>query len=131
MTENSKEDFRVDAEQEQILDAVSALLLAVERQPAVLNVSRYRQMAFAHAVLQKLARDAGDMTLTYKLHQPFKFMGSVSLEGESLEFCNSPLFSRAAGLADNIEIYPLVNGRVRMTFTFHGLTTPIGGSKNE
>ena len=131
MTNNFNEKFRDNERQDQVLDAVSALLLAVERQPAVLNFARYRQMAFAHAILQKLARDAGDMTLTYKLHQPFKFMGSVSLEGESLEFCNSPLFSRAAGLADNIEIYPLVNGRVRMTFTFHGLTTPIGGSKNE
>ena len=126
MTNNFNAKFRDNERQAQVLDAVSALLLAAERQPAVLNVSRYRQMAFAHAILQKLARDAGDMTLTYKLHQPFKFMGSVSLE-----FCNSPLFSRAAGLADNIEVYPLVIGRVRMTFTFHGLTTPIGGSKNE
>ena len=80
MTNNFNAKFRDNERQAQVLDAVSALLLAAERQPAVLNVSRYRQMAFAHAILQKLARDAGDMTLTYKLHQPFKFMGSVSLE---------------------------------------------------
>lgn len=125
MTENPKEDFRFDAEQEQVLDAVTALIMADELRPSVLNVARYSQMAFAYAVLQKLASDAGDITLTRKLHQPFKSVGSISLEGESLEFCNSPLFSRAAGLASNIEIYPLVNDRVRMTFTFHGLTTPI------
>ena len=92
MTENPKEDFRFDAEQEQVLDAVTALIMADELRPSVLNVARYSQMAFAYAVLQKLASDAGDITLTRKLHQPFKSVGSISLEGESLEFCNSPLF---------------------------------------
>ena len=42
MTNNFNEKFRDNERQDQVLDAVSALLLAVERQPAVLNFARYK-----------------------------------------------------------------------------------------
>ena len=32
---------------------------------------------------------------------------------------------RVAEFANNMEVYPLVKNRVRLTFTFHGLTKPI------
>ena len=50
-------------------------------------------------------------------------MGSVSVEGKSLEFDDPMRFARAAEFASNVEIYPLANDRVRLTFTFHGLAT--------
>ena len=58
-------------------------------------------------------------------HEPFKSMGYISLEGESLEIPDPVPFARAAALADNLEVYPLASGRVRLTLTFLGLTTPI------
>lgn len=125
MTENSKEDFRFDAEQEQFLDALAALILADERRTAVLNFAKYVKIEAAHAILQALTRDMEDVKLTYELHQPFRSMGYISLEGESPEFDNPLLFARAVGLADNIEFYPLVNGRVRIDLAFNGLTKPI------
>lgn len=90
------------------MDNLTALIIANERRTSVLN-------------LAKLAK----IEAAYALHEPFKSTGFISLEGESLEFYRLPLFSRAAGLSDNIEIYPLIGDRVRMTFTFLGLTVPI------
>lgn len=125
MTENSKEDFRFDAQQEQILDALSALMLADERRTAVLNFAEYAKIEAAHAILRTLTHDMEDVTLICRLHEPFPSTGFISLEGESLEFYNSPLLSRAIGLANNIDIYPLTNGRVRMDLAFNELTKPI------
>ena len=52
-------------------------------------------------------------------------MGGVSVEGKVLEFAGSKWFARAAEFASNTEVYPLAKNRVRLTFTFHGLTAPI------
>ena len=125
MTENSRENFTLDPEQEQILDNLTALILANEQRTSVLNLAKLAKIEAAYALLRALTRDMEGVRLTYALHEPFKSTGFISLEGESLEFYRLPLFSRAAALADNIEIYPLIGDRVRMTFTFLGLTTPI------
>ncbi len=125
MTENSRENFTLDPEQEQILDNLTALILANEQRTSVLNLAKLAKIEAAYALLRALTRDMEGVRLTYALHEPFKSTGFISLEGESLEFYHLPLFSRAAGLANNIEIYPLIGDRVRMTFTFLGLTVPI------
>ena len=52
-------------------------------------------------------------------------MGSISVEGPMLEFDCPEWFSRVAEFASNTEVYPLAKNKVRMTFTFHGLTKPI------
>ena len=41
------------------------------------------------------------------------------------DFSNSEWFARSAEFADNTEIYPLENGKVRMTMTFHRLAIPV------
>ena len=66
-----------------------------------------------------------DAEVSYKLYQPFKSMGSVSVEAKVLEFYDPEWFARAAEFASNTEVYPLAKNRVRLTFTFHGLTKPI------
>mgnify|MGYP000216046892 CR=1 FL=1 len=38
---------------------------------------------------------------------------------------NPEWFARAAEFASNTEVYPLTKNRIRLTFTFHGITTPI------
>ena len=125
MTENSREEFTLDPEQEQILGNLAALILANERRASVLNLTKYAKIEASYALLRALTCDMEGVRLTYALHEPFKSAGFISLEGESLEFYRLPLFSRAAGLADNIEIYPLIGDRICMTFTFLSLTTPI------
>ena len=66
-----------------------------------------------------------NVQISYKMYEPFKTMGSITVEGAVLEFDKPEWFARIAEFASNTEIYPLTKNIVRMTFTFHGLTTPI------
>ena len=90
----------------------------------IINPLRLAQIKFTYSVMKYLTRDT-DAEVTYKLNEPFKTMGSVSVEGKVLEFAGSKWLARAAEFASNTEVYPLAKNRVRLTFTFHGLTAPI------
>ena len=87
----------------------------------VVNPTRLRQLLFCYAVCKFITRHC-DAKVTYKLYQPFKTMGSVSIEDKHLDFYEVKWFTRAAEFADNTEVYPLANGNVKLTFTFHNLT---------
>ena len=90
----------------------------------IINPLRLAQIKFTYSVMKYLTRDT-DAEVTYKLNEPFKTMGSVSVEGKVLDFAGPKGFARAAEFASNTEVYPLAKNRVRLTFTFHGLTAPI------
>lgn len=120
--------FQSDDEIERILDefveSVRDEVETDESKMTILNGLRLKQLQFTYAVLKYLTR-GGDAELSYKLYEPFKTMGSVSVEGKLLEFDNPEWFARAAEFASNTEVYPLKKNRVRLTFTFHGLTAPL------
>lgn len=109
---------------EELEKALFELIEHDDTKTTVLNGMKYQQIQFTYSVLKYLTKGT-DMEISYKLHEPFKTMGSVSVEGESLEFDKPEWFARAAEFANNTEVYPLAKNRVRMTMTFHGLTAPI------
>lgn len=106
------------------VDGMQDMVTEDEGKTAIINPLRLAQIRFTYSVMKYLTRDA-DVNVTYKLHDPFKSMGSVSVEGKVLEFTSSKWFARAAEFASNTEVYPLAKNGVRLTFTFHGLTKPI------
>lgn len=128
MDEYIEQEFLSDEEVTEMLDsivlAIGEIAEEEDAKTAVLSEIKLQQIRFTYSVLRYLTKDKA-VKLTYKLHEPFKSMGSVSVEGEDLSFTNAEWFARAAEFASNVDIYPLVNGKVRITFTFHGLTTPI------
>lgn len=87
----------------------------------IINLPRMKQMEFVHDALEILVKGQ-DVAISTKINEPFKSMGSVSVEGRSVSFYKPEWFNRVAQYADNVDIYPLTNGKIRMTFTFHGLT---------
>lgn len=109
---------------ESILDGIQEEIEADESEPTLLNPIKLAQIKFVYSVMKYLTRGT-DAEVSYKLNQPFKSMGSVSVESSVLEFDNPEWFARAAEFATNTEVYPLKKNRVRLTFTFHGLTKPI------
>lgn len=114
----------MERELDEILNVIQGEIENSERKVTVLNNLRMKQFQFTYAALLYLVRDK-DVSLSYKLYEPFKTMGSISIEGECVEFNDVIQFTHAAEFASNIEVYPLAKNRVRMTFTFHGLTAPI------
>lgn len=121
-------NFANDAELEQTLDKIIANIggrIAVEENKrTVSNELRLRQMEFTYAALKYITKDE-DVQISYKLYEPFQTMGSITIEGETFEFDDTEWFARVSEFASNIEVYPLTSGKVRMTFTFHGIRTPI------
>ena len=100
------------------LEDVGQEILDEENKPMLLNPTRLTQMQFVYAVLKKYAL-VNDAIVTYKLNEPFTSMGSVTIEGEDFILSSPKWFARAAEMASNVEIYTLVNGNIRITFTFH------------
>jgi hypothetical protein len=117
-------DDEVTAAFDEFVDSVRGSIERDEQKVTMLNAKRMEQLQFTYAVMKYLTKDT-DAKLSYKLYEPFKTMGSVSAEGELLEFDKPEWFAQAAAFASNIEVYPLTNNKVRLTFTFHGLTAPI------
>lgn len=118
-------DFMTDEEFAQQLDdfleAINMEIEDDEERIAILDLQKFKQIEFAYSVMKYLTRGT-DVVVSYKLNEPFKTMGSVSVEGKLLEFHQPEWFARVAEFASNTEVYPLLKNRVRITFTFHGLT---------
>lgn len=86
---------------------------------------RVQQLLFSYAVMKKYTSGI-DVTVDCKVHEPVESMGSVTIEGREIDLGNMEWFCRAAEFSNSTEIYPLVNGKTRLTFTFHGLVKKIG-----
>ena len=122
-------EFHSDEEVWAMLDnvvvTVGEAIAVDESKPAVLNPIKIQQMQFSYGVIKYLTQNT-DAKMSYALNEPFKSMGSISVEGKNLAFTNSEWFARACEFASNTEVYPLTNGKVRLTLTFHGLVRPVG-----
>lgn len=123
-------DEDVEEELDAILESVRDDLEAEEAQPTVLSPIRFRQMQFVYAVLKYITRET-NANITYELQKPFKSMGSIAVEGRLLEFDKPEWFARAAEFANSTDIYPLSSNRVRIEYTFHGLTIPMNGGEGK
>lgn len=109
---------------DEFVNGVEDMIAEEESRTAIINPLKLAQIRFTYSVMKYLTRDTC-VKVTYKLNEPFKSMGSVSVEGSVLEFSSSKWFARAAEFASNTEVYPLAKNAVRLTFTFHGLAAPL------
>ena len=118
------ENENFSSEMEALLDCLGQWILEDEQQPGIISPVRYQQFQLSHDLLKKLITGI-DMKISYEIHEPFNSMGSITIEGDQLEFTNCRWLSRAVGFADNLEVYPLATGKIRMVLTFHGLVRKI------
>lgn len=129
---NQEFDFESEyASDSEIEEAMDSLVISVandiaqdESRTSIINPYRMQQLLYTYKVMKYLMKGTS-AKVTYKLHEPYQSMGSVSVTGKDIEFKKVPWFIRAAELASNYEVYPKTDGTVCMTFTFHGITTPI------
>lgn len=118
------ENESFNSEMEALLDCPGQWILEGEQQPRIISPARYQQFQLSHDLLQKLITGT-DVKIAYEIHEPFNSMGSITIEGDQLEFANCRWLSRAVGFADNLEVYPLTTGKIRMVLTFHGMVRKI------
>lgn len=117
-------EYESDEEIEEALDALAEEIAQDESRTSVLAPHRMQQLLYTYKAMKYLTKGSSSK-VTYKLHEPFQSVGSVSVIGANLDFRQLSWFVRAVELASNFEVYPKTDGTVCMTFTFHGLTTPI------
>ena len=129
MNQNFDSNFKSDEDMErafdELIDSLRDRIESDESKEMALNEKKVNQLLFTYATLKYLTKDDEDVEVSYKIGEPFKITGSVSVEGTEIEFSSGKWFSRAAKFANNVEIYPLVNGKVRITFTFHSIAVPV------
>lgn len=111
-------------ELDELIDLIGQWILEDEQQPCTLEPLRLQMMNFSYSILKHIADENG-MTVSYELHKPFQSMGSIFLEGEDLVFLQCKQLATAISFADNVDVFPLTNGRIRFVLTFHGLTKKI------
>jgi hypothetical protein len=56
-----------------------------------------------------------------------KGFGAITVKGLDLAITDMERFSRAIEFSDNMEVLPLVNGKVVLTLGFYGMATRVGG----
>ena len=117
-------DEEIEQQMDEIVESLRPDIETDESKTVLLNATRMTQLKFTYLVMRYLTRGR-KVSVTYKLYEPFRTMGSVSVEGKSIEFDSTKWFTRAAEFASNTDVYPLTDNKVRLTFTFHGLTAPI------
>jgi hypothetical protein len=117
-----------DDEDDDILDdetlaVLGAMYARLEMAPSIMNPRRRKQFSIAYRLLRRLL-GGSDATVVCKMDYPWKNNGTIIVEGTSLLFRPSLWFSCAAELADSVDIYPLLDDRMRMEFLFVGMNLP-------
>lgn len=113
-------EFEMDEQTRAFIEAVGAAIKAEETAPQVLNVPRLLQLIQAYQQLQVIAWES--WKISYSLHEPYTSMGVISAEATELTFEQMGKLHQILEHASNTEIYPLLNGNIRMNITFHGIT---------
>ena len=121
---NQEFDFESEyASDSEIEEAMDSLVISVandiaqdESSTSIINPYRMQQLLYTYKVMKYLMKGTS-AKVTYKLHEPYQSMGSVSVTGKDIEFKKVSWFLRAAELASNYEVYPKTDGTVCMTFT--------------
>jgi len=120
------EEFDFDFDPEELEETIRELAMMIEEQesePQVLNLPRMLQMVQAYKQLQSIA--CNDWKITTVVHKPVTSMGVICIEAEDLIFDRMTEINKVLASADNMEIYPLTNGNIRMTIAFHGITKAV------
>lgn len=110
-----------ESELDMLIAELAEMAKEEESGPSVLSIGKYKQVEFVYECMKYLMQGT-DTKITYELFEPVKTMASVSVECEDIEINDVVWFSRAVRFASNVEVYPLTNGKLRMTFTFHDFT---------
>ncbi len=114
------EVFELDAQTQSLIEAIGTAIEAEETAPQVLNIRRLLQFMQAYHQLRAIAWESWQ--ISYSLHDPYTSMGVISAEAAEFTFEQMTMLQRILADASNVEIYPLVNGNIRMNITFHGIT---------
>lgn len=131
MQEN--DGFLEEEEDEALEEELDALVECVREQMedeesvSMLNPHEVQAMNFACRAIKKVLRESGCRAkVVCRQSEIAPDVGMVEVEAREIDIKSMEWFCRAAEFATTTEVYPLVNGKVRMVFGFNNLLTTIG-----
>ncbi len=95
-----------------------------EAKTSMMNPHVLQKIQYVYKALKLLLKDSG-AKVTYKVNEPFKSMGVVSVTAKNIQVNDTARFINIARFASNYEAYPKTDGTIQINFAFHGLTFPI------
>lgn len=90
-------------------------------QVKLLNLERYSAMLFAATGLGLLLEEEGGIDAISVSVNPLFSLGAINAELAELSVEDCAAFARIAEKADHLDVYPLVDGRIRLGLTFRSL----------
>jgi len=117
-----QEDEELDAVFAEFDAFIESLPELRENSVSILNYPKIGAMRLTCEAIKKALRgNLFPVTVTCRQSELVPDMGGVSVEGKQIELVDTEWFRRAAEFADNMEVYPLADDKVRLTFGFNGL----------
>lgn len=117
----NEEEIKMFEETKALIGLISDDIDEYEKTNSILNPRRLIQMRLAYTILKQLFRDK-DVKISYKIAEPFKTMGYITLEGKALDFDSAEQFEKVIKLSSNMQVNSLTSDNVRMSFAFYGIT---------
>ena len=87
----------------------------------VANENRINEFVDAYSIICNLENGNRWSKIGIELNDPCTGMGVISVTSKKLNYIDSAAFKKAAAIANNIELYPKINGTVQFNLTFYGL----------
>lgn len=117
---------RKDQDEERILEQLFALIEQDEAKTQILNPRRMQQFKYCADTMEALfGRDALEFTAVP--HDLYPSCGTITVLAKNLTIRNPEQFTLAAAYASNFEVYPKLDGKLVLAFTFYGLTNKLEG----
>lgn len=88
----------------------------------ILNPVKVLELARTAAKLMKVIKaENPQATVKWEYGQVDSSLGTITIEGKNVFVKDVRSIADALGAADNIDIYPLTNGKIRVSFGFYGM----------
>ena len=118
-------DDEVDEALDSLLKSIGEKIDIEDSRTAIVNPFKIQQLLCTYKIARYLTKGEKGVKVSYKLHTPYKSMGSVSITGKEIVFRRPDWFMAAIKFSNNLDVYPKTDGTMQMDFTFHGLTQPL------
>lgn len=114
-----EKDLLEDLENDPLLNGLCEWLRDNQPKMQILNVRRYYEMLIAKAAFDDVLKKNWDSEPSTVELNPAFACASLRAEVDSFEVTDIDAFSLLLSKADNFEVVPLTNGKLRLAFMFY------------
>ena len=111
MEEKILEETAEDRSADEVILALGKMLAAHDARLAVLNLRRFQEMKQCYELIENLLLTPGT-DISYRLHEPLKSMGSISLEADNFIFKEPEYLKMASLIASDMDSFSWDEGRL-------------------